>query len=111
MVLISVVLIVLSATNINSDLVRHDTFLGSFYGGVNQRFSEFSSLRNSSKTTLSGRDYDDTLCTVQFLNAMNALNRSDTWALTGELNLNKIIYAVIVLLSTEDYIRKEPYSW
>lgn len=74
---------VLSATNIDSDLVRRDLFLGSFYGAVNQRFSEFSQKTNS-KITLNGRNYDDVLCTAQFLNAMDALNRTDLWALTGE---------------------------
>lgn len=66
-----------------------DTFLGSFYGSVNQRLNEFSQ-RNNSKTTLGGRNYDEVLCTVQFLNAMDALNRTDLWALTGELNFNMV---------------------
>lgn len=82
----SAVVQVLSTTNIYSDVVQRDILLGAFYGGVNQRFSEFSK-RNDSMTTLTGRNYDDALCTSQFLNAIDALNRTDLWALSGKYTI------------------------
>lgn len=85
LVLISAVLIVqvCSTTNIYSDVVQRDKFLGAFNGGVNHRVSDFSQ-RNISSTTPSGRNYDDLLCTEQFLNAIDALNKTDLWALSGK---------------------------
>lgn len=85
LVLISAVLIVqvFSTTNIYSDVVQRDKFLDGFNGGVNQRVSDFSQ-RNISSTTPRGRNYDDLLCTEQFLIAIDALNKTDLWALSGK---------------------------
>lgn len=74
---------VFSTINIHNDVAQRDILLGAFYVSGNQRFSEFSK-RNISMSTLTGRNYDDLLCTSQFQNAIDALNRTDLWALSGK---------------------------
>lgn len=84
LILTAVQIVQISTTaNIYSDVVQRDSLLGAFYGGFGKRFSEFSK-QNNSMSTLSGRNYDDELCAAQFLNAIDALNRTDLWALSGK---------------------------
>lgn len=76
---------VFSAENVDFAVVRqrHNALFDAFYGGVNQRISEISQ-KNNSKTTPGSRIYDEVLCTEQFLNGLDALNRTELWAVTGE---------------------------
>lgn len=72
---------VFSFTNIDNDMMQRDKLPTTLYFDEIKLVSEFS---HRNYTTKNGFNYDDTLCMVQVMNVMDALKRSELWAISGE---------------------------